>query len=118
MEVQSALYATSKAEEVRTSFRTIKSFDNKLYKVNNYCKSLNKINLVFKSISFAEGMKDATSIKSIIAVLLYCGLWFIVSHQDCRYNSDNMMMKYSKFCRHLLMSMKLNVIQYWKYMTK
>lgn len=50
--------ATNKAEEVITSFRTIKSFDNELYEAHQYSLDLAAINNVFKKTSIAQGVKD------------------------------------------------------------
>jgi ABC-type multidrug transport system fused ATPase/permease subunit len=92
---ENSSFATSKAEEVITSFRTIKSFDNELYEANNYRKSLENVNLIFKSTSLAQGAKDATIwtlINSMIAALLYFGSWFVVEHQNDGYNPGDIML--------------------------
>jgi ABC-type multidrug transport system fused ATPase/permease subunit len=87
--------ATSKAEEVITSFRTIKSFDNELYESQNFRDSLEKVNEVFKSTSVAQGAKDAIAwglINCMIAGVLYFGSWFIVERPKEGYEAGNVML--------------------------
>lgn len=62
---ESASAAASKAEEIITSFRTIKSFDCELKESQLFKGQLESVDAVFKKTSIAQGVKDA-----IIALLL------------------------------------------------
>lgn len=56
---QHSTQSISKVEEVLTSFRTVKSFNNEIYETQRYGQSLNSIQKVIDRISFFKGIKDS-----------------------------------------------------------
>jgi ABC-type multidrug transport system fused ATPase/permease subunit len=92
---ENSSFATSKAEEVITSFRTIKSFDNERYEAENFRASLQKVDSVFDKTSLAQGTKDAiiwSLVNCTIAGLLYFGSWFIIKHPEQGYQSGDILL--------------------------
>jgi ABC-type multidrug transport system fused ATPase/permease subunit len=95
-----AAAATSKAEEVITSFRTIKSFDNELLEAKKYQKALKLVDSIFDHTSIAQGLKDAivwTIVNVTIGGMLYLSSWFIVERPSYGFEPGD--------CMILLMSM-------------
>jgi ABC-type multidrug transport system fused ATPase/permease subunit len=86
--------ATSKAEEMITSFRTIKSFDNELYEANIYERALIDVDRVFMKTSVAQGTKDGiiwTIINAMIAGVLYYASYYVIKKPYLGYESGNLM---------------------------
>lgn len=70
--------AATKAEEVLTSFRTIKSFDCEEKEAQEYHKDLLNIDKVFKKTSIAQGIKDSSI--SLIMNCMQAGLLYYTSY--------------------------------------
>ncbi|OHT02035.1 ABC transporter family protein [Tritrichomonas foetus] len=86
--------ATSKAEEVITSFRTIKSFDNEMKEAKLYGEALDSVDAVFHKTSIAQGIKDASIwvlIHLMIAGFLYLASYFIIDRPDMGYQSGDIL---------------------------
>lgn len=87
--------ATSKAEEVITSFRTIKSFDNELYEADMYKEAIEDVDSVFKKTSAAQGTKDSIiwGLVHIIMIpgMMYLGSYIIIRKPWLGYESGDMM---------------------------
>ena len=78
---ESSSLATNKAEEVLSSFRTIKSFDNEMYEAGLYDESLKQVNGVFKKTSIAQGTKNGlivTIAHMMLAAIMYFGSYLII----------------------------------------
>lgn len=72
--------ASTKAEQVITAFRTVKSFDNEMYEVQKYRKSLGEINAIYNKVSILIGSKDGSVviiINSMLIAFLYFASWII-----------------------------------------
>lgn len=85
--------ATNKAEEVITSFRTIKSFDNELFESQEYTKQLYEINKVFVKTSVAQGLKDAIIailINAMIGGFAYWASYLIIEHPSVGLQSGDL----------------------------
>jgi ABC-type multidrug transport system fused ATPase/permease subunit len=97
--------ATSKAEEVITSFRTIKSFDNELLEAEKYQEALKLVDAVFDETSIVQGLKDAivwTIVNVTIGGMLYLSSWFLVKKPGSGFDPGDIMV--------LLMSMLLSAL--------
>jgi ABC-type multidrug transport system fused ATPase/permease subunit len=91
---ESSSAATSKAEEVITSFRTIKSFDNELYEAKKYEDALSEVDKVFHSTSLAQGTRDAvmwTLVNMMIGGMLYFASWFVIDRPESGYSSGTIL---------------------------
>lgn len=76
----SSTACSTKAEEVISQFRTVKSFDNELHERELYSKSLDNVHSVYKSTSIAHGITDGLIqflINIMIAMLMYYTAWLI-----------------------------------------
>ena len=77
----SSTACSTKAEEVITQFRTVKSFDCELHENDLYSASLDSVYGVYKKTSLAHGIKDGLItffVWLMIAVLIYYVSWLIV----------------------------------------
>ena len=77
---QSTSNASTKAEETIAAFRTVKAFDNEMYEVGNYKKSLGEILEVYNVISILIGAKDGLILMITNAMLigfLFFASWII-----------------------------------------
>jgi ABC-type multidrug transport system fused ATPase/permease subunit len=86
--------ATSKAEEVVTSFRTVKSFDNELHEAKKYKTALAAVDDVFRSTSIVQGVRDAimwTLVNMMIGGMLYLASWFMIERPELGYESGNIL---------------------------
>lgn len=73
--------ASSKAEEIITSFRTIKSFDSELHEAKSYRQALDDVNQVFNKTSVAQGIKDGLIwmlIHLMIPAILYLASVYVM----------------------------------------
>ena len=73
--------ASSKAEEIITSFRTIKAFDSELHEAKEYRKALDDVDKVFDKTSVAQGVKDGLIwglIHTMIPGILYMASWYVM----------------------------------------
>ncbi|KAH0794678.1 ABC transporter family protein [Histomonas meleagridis] len=78
----SSTACSTKAEEVITQIRTVKSFDCELHEFELYSSSLDSVYGVYKKTSLAHGIKDGLItlfVWLMIAVLIYYVSWMIVS---------------------------------------
>ena len=85
--------AANKAEEVISSFRTIKSFDNELYEAGLYKKDLENVDKVFKKTSIAQGIKDgliALISHLMLGFIIYYGCYLIIKKPYLNYESGSM----------------------------
>ena len=79
---ESSSAATEKAEEVITSFRTIKSFDCELKEAKLYQQTLVQVDNVFKKTSIAQGIKEG-----LVAILMHgmqAGILYYASYMIMR----------------------------------
>ena len=86
--------AASKAEEIISSFRTVKSFDNELYEADLYCSQLDGVNDVFKKTSVAHGIKDGLIqffVWLMIAGLIFFTCWCIIERPEFNVETGDMM---------------------------
>ena len=77
---ESSSAASSKAEEILTSFRTIKSFDCELKEAELYKETLDSVDDVFKKTSIAQGLKDGIIVlilNGLQAGVLFFAAWMI-----------------------------------------
>lgn len=73
--------ASSKAEEVITSFRTVKAFDNELYEAEIYSENLWGVHAVLKSTSLAKGIQSGIVqflTWGMVAALMYYGGYLVI----------------------------------------
>ena len=73
--------ASSKAEEIITSFRTIKSFDCELHEAQMYRKALRNVDRIFDKTSIAQGIKDGLIwglVHIMIPAILYLASWYVM----------------------------------------
>ncbi|OHT10311.1 ABC transporter family protein [Tritrichomonas foetus] len=85
--------ATSKAEEVITSFRTIRSFDNEMYETQQYGKVLDDVDAIFSKTSIAQGLKDSVILfftNLMLPVFIGLGSYFIVEKPEMGYVSGDL----------------------------
>lgn len=84
----------TKAEEVISQFRTVKSFDNELHEAELYSKSLAGVESVFAKTSIASGLKDgfiSFLTWGMIAGLMYYTCYLIVRKPYLGTESGDMM---------------------------
>lgn len=87
-----ATQSISKAEEVLTCFRTVKSFNKENYESEKYCQILISVENVVDRISFVKGIKDAAieGLSSIMtAVFVYYSSYLIVKKPELGYKSED-----------------------------
>lgn len=105
--------ATAKAEEVMTSFRIIKSFDNELYEAKQYGEVVDKVNDVFNKTSIAQGLKDSIMyliVNSMNAGLVYLASYFIIEKPSLGYeNGDLLILIFSLMISALGLSSALSM---------
>lgn len=85
---------STKAEEVISQFRTVKSFDNELHEAGLYAKSLAGVESVFTKTSIASGLKDgfiSMLIWGMVAGLMYYTCYLIVRKPYLGTESGDMM---------------------------
>lgn len=110
--------ATSKAEEVITSFRTVKSFDNELFEAGEYRRTLKSVNSVFDKTSIAQGLQDGLIfglVNAMIAGMLYLGSWYVVEHPELGYvNGDMIVVLMSLWFSAIAVSLALSLTDDFK----
>ena len=73
--------AASKAEEVITSFRTVKSFDNELYEADLYSNGLWSIHDVLKKTSLAKAFQNGMMnlvMWGVVGIIIYYSGWLVL----------------------------------------
>lgn len=90
---ENASAAASKAEEIITSFRTIKSFDCEMKESDIFKTQLVSVDNVFKKTSIAQGVKD--SLISLVlngfqAIILYLASWMIQMKPNLGYQPGDL----------------------------
>lgn len=78
----SSAAAASKAEEVITSFRTVKSFDNELYEAELYSSNLNKDHDIIRRTSKVHATKNfflEIFIWATLPLIMYYGAYILVN---------------------------------------
>lgn len=78
----SSAQAASKAEEVITSFRTVKSFNNELFEAELYSSNLNRDHDIIKKTSIVHATKNFFlhfMMLAIIPIIMYYGAYYIVN---------------------------------------
>lgn len=91
---ESSSAAASKAEEIITSFRTIKSFDCELYESELYKKDLISVDDVFKKTSIAQGVQDgliSLCMNGMQAGVLYFASWLIQEKPNLGYQPGDLL---------------------------
>ena len=84
--------AASKANEILTSFRTIKSFDNEMREAKSYGKAVDSVDAVYKKTSIAQGLKDSVImgiINLMVIAIIYLASHLIVEVPDSGYESGS-----------------------------
>ena len=77
--------ATTKAEQVISAFRTVKSFDNEMLEAEKHRKSLEEVNNVYKKTSLVTGVKDGLIVIIVNAMIigfLYFASWIILKRES------------------------------------
>ena len=90
---ESASAAASKAEEIITSFRTIKSFDCELRESELFKSQLVSVDNVFKKTSIAQGVKDgliSLILNGTQAGVLYFASWLIQTKPEFGYEPGDL----------------------------
>ncbi|KAK8876060.1 hypothetical protein M9Y10_006244 [Tritrichomonas musculus] len=90
---ESASAAASKAEEIITSFRTIKSFDCELKESEIFKSQLVSVDNVFKKTSIAQGVKDgliSVVLNGLQAGVLYFASWMIQTKPKLGYEPGDL----------------------------
>lgn len=90
---ESASAAASKAEEIITSFRTIKSFDCELKESEIFKGQLVSVDNVFKKTSIAQGVKDgliSIVLNGMQAGILYFASWLIQTKPKLGYEPGDL----------------------------
>ncbi|OHS94664.1 ABC transporter family protein [Tritrichomonas foetus] len=90
---QSSSEAANKAEEVMTSFRTIKSFDCELKEAENYKKSLTEVDKVFRKTSLVQGVKEffiSLILNGMTAGVLYYASYLIIRQPQKGYQAGDL----------------------------
>ena len=90
---ESSSAASSKAEEILTSFRTIKSFDCELKEADLYKKTLDSVDAVFKKSSIAQGFKDGVIVlilDGLQAGVLYFAAWMVQKKPSYGYETGDL----------------------------
>lgn len=78
---EKSTFATSKAEEVITQFRTVKAFDGEMREFEIYSESLDGVDSVYTTTSVVHGVKDgivAFIENGMIAAICYITCYFII----------------------------------------
>ena len=73
--------ASTKAEQVISAFRTVKSFDNEIYETGEFKKSLDEIEKIYDIVAIVIGIKDGMLLFIINCMLigfLYFVSWIII----------------------------------------
>ncbi|OHT11402.1 ABC transporter family protein [Tritrichomonas foetus] len=86
--------ATSKAEEVITSFGTVKSFDNELYELRSYKSKLKDVNNMIRKTSLVKGISDGiilALINIMIAGVMILASYLIIKKPEMGYTSGDLM---------------------------
>lgn len=76
---------TSKAEEIISQFRIVKSFDCEMLEFEEYEKGLDQVDTIFRKTSVAHGFKNgaiAFLTNGLIAGLIYLGSYLIIFQND------------------------------------
>lgn len=90
---ESSSAASAKAEEILTSFRTIKSFDCELKEAKLYKDSLDDVDDVFKKTSIAQGIKDGAIVlilNGLQAGVLFFACWMIQKRPSYGYETGDL----------------------------
>ena len=90
---ENASAAASKAEEIITSFRTIKSFDCELKEAELFKQQLVSVDNVFKKTSIAQGTKDgliSIVLNGMQAGVLYFASWLIQTKPKLGYKPGDL----------------------------
>ena len=85
----------TKAEEVISQFRTVKSFDCEMEEYTKYYKGLNSIHSLFKTASVAHGLKHSLSTLTLYGMLTgvsYYAAYLIVHENDSMEIGDFMVL--------------------------
>ena len=90
---ESASAASAKAEEILSSFRTIKSFDCELKESTLFKKQITSVDNVFKKTSIAQGIKDgliSLVLNGVEAGILFYACWMIQKKPQYGYQSGDL----------------------------
>ena len=104
--------ASSTAEEIITSFRTIKSFDSELHEAKRYRRALADVDKVFDRTSVAQGIKDGLIwglIHVMVPGILYLASWFVMQVYYGYKSGDLMVLMMSFILSALGISMVLSL---------
>ena len=104
--------ASSTAEEIITSFRTIKSFDSELHEAKRYRQALADVDKVFDRTSVAQGIKDGLIwglIHVMVPGILYLASWFVMQVYYGYKSGDLMVLMMSFILSALGISMFLSL---------
>lgn len=85
--------AASKAEEIITSFRTVKSFDCELKESQIYKEKMKNVDTILKRHSIAQGTKEGLILLVLyitMAIIFYYVSWMIQMKPNCRYESGDL----------------------------
>lgn len=88
----SSAVASSKAEEVITSFRTVKSFNNELYEEMLYSKSLDQDHSIIRRCSYVQAIKNSILdliIYGVLPLIMYCGAWILYKKPELNLEVGN-----------------------------
>ena len=104
--------ASSTAEEIITSFRTIKSFDSELHEAKRYRRASADVDKVFDRTSVAQGIKDGLIwglIHVMVPGILYLASWFVMQVYYGYKSGDLMVLMMSFILSALGISMVLSL---------
>ncbi|EAY20380.1 PGP1, putative [Trichomonas vaginalis G3] len=110
---QSESNSMQKAEEVITSFRTVKSFDNELYECDQYKEALDSINNCThkgSNIQFANEFVNHIILQGMVIGFMYFSSWIIINRPNWGLeNGDLMVLILSLFFASLAASISLGL---------
>ena len=81
-----------KAEEIITSFKTVKAFNNELYELQKYRSSLENETSVFNSVGLVSSIKDGLVhliMYLMVTLILYFSCWVIQEKPDWKLESGD-----------------------------
>ena len=84
--------ANTKAEEIITSFKTVKAFNNELYELQKYRSSLENETSVFNSVGLVSSIKDGLVhliMYLMVTLILYFSCWVIQEKPDWKLESGD-----------------------------
>lgn len=94
----SSAAASSKAEEVIASFRTVKSFNNELYEAELYSKNLDQDHNIIKNTSYVQAIKNSLkelAFYGVLPAIMYTAVYILYKRPDIKLNIGDIFLSIS-----------------------